>query len=62
MAVRPAERRRGTGTPLLLAALRRMAGSGRKSAQISWVGPLAFYAKTVGATISRTFFVYRQDR
>ena len=62
MAVRPAERRRGTGTPLVLAALHRMADSGRASAQISWVGPLAFYAKTVGAIISRTFFVYRQDR
>ena len=61
MAVRPAGRQRGTGTPLLIAALHRMRAGGRDEADIAWVGPLAFYAKAVGAAVSRVFFVYRRD-
>ena len=58
--VRPDRRGRGLGTPLLMAALHRMRGSGLETADIAWVGPIGFYAGTVGATINRVFFVFRK--
>ena len=59
--VRPDLRGRGIGTPLLLAALHQMRGSGLATADIAWVGPIGFYADTVGATINRVFFVFRKQ-
>jgi GNAT superfamily N-acetyltransferase len=59
MAVRPDGRQRGVGTPLVVGALRRMREYG-PTAEIAWVGPLAFYAKTVGAIVSTVYFVYRK--
>jgi predicted N-acetyltransferase YhbS len=59
MAVRPDERQRGVGTPLVVGALRRMREYG-PTAEIAWVGPLSFYAKTVGANVSTVYFVYRK--
>jgi mycothiol synthase len=59
MAVRPDGRQRGVGTPLLVAALHRMRVHG-PTAEIAWVGPLAFYAKTVAAKVSTVYFVYRK--
>jgi GNAT superfamily N-acetyltransferase len=59
MAVRPDGRQHGVGTPLLLGALHRMRSHG-PTAEIAWVGPLAFYAKTVGARVSTVYFVYRK--
>lgn len=58
--VRPDLRGRGLGTPLLFAALHQMRRSGLDSADIAWVGPIGFYAGTVGATINRVFFVMRK--
>lgn len=60
MAVRRGERGRGTGTPLLLAALRRMRDSGLDRAEIAWVGPIGFYSKAVGATVGRVYIVHRK--
>jgi GNAT superfamily N-acetyltransferase len=62
MAVRPDLRGRGVGTPLLLASLHRMATAGHRRAVIAWVGPLAFYAKAVGAAVSDVYVIYRKAR
>jgi mycothiol synthase len=62
IAVRPGERGRGLGTPLLLGALHQMASvGGYTSAEIGWVGPIAFYVKKAGARLGRTFLTYRKD-
>ena len=58
--VRPDLRGRGLGTPLLLAALHQMRREGLAMADIAWVGPIGFYADTVGASINRVFFVFRK--
>lgn len=58
--VRPDLRGRGLGTPLLLAALHQMRREGLAVADVAWVGPIGFYAGTVGATINRVFFVLRK--
>ncbi len=50
-AVLQSERRRGTGRALLLAALHAQRDDGYAYAIIGGVGPTAFYAKTVGATL-----------
>ena len=57
IAVRPRARNRGTGTPLLLGALHRMRRSGLDEAEIAWVGPMGFYARTVGARVNRVYAV-----
>lgn len=46
-----AERGRGIGRALLLAALHSLRAQGYAYAIIGGVGPAAFYAKTVGATV-----------
>ena len=62
IAVRPRERGRGLGTPLLLGALHQMASvGGYSTADIGWVGPIAFYVKRAGARMGRTFLRYRKD-
>jgi GNAT superfamily N-acetyltransferase len=50
---------KGIGEPLVLGALHRMRASGRRRAEVVWVGPIVPYAR-VGAAISRVFFVYRK--
>jgi hypothetical protein len=50
----------GAGRPLLVGALHRMRASGRRRAEVVWVGPIRPYAN-VGATVSRVFFVYRRQ-
>jgi len=49
----------GAGRPLLLGALHRMRGAGRRRVEVAWVGPIRPYA-SVGATVGRVFFVYRR--
>jgi GNAT superfamily N-acetyltransferase len=49
----------GVGRPLLIGALHRMRASGRREAEVAWVGPIRPYAD-VGARVSRVFFVYRR--
>ena len=50
-AVHPDYRGRQIGKAMLLAALHEMAAVGYAYAVIAWAGPVAFYQKTVGATI-----------
>lgn len=56
--VDPAERLGGIGAVLLRRCLVDIRAQGRASAQICWVGPERFYARTVGAYVDRTFAVH----
>ena len=38
-----------------------MRAAGQSSAQISWVGPLRFYSRAVGARAERVFWLYRRE-
>jgi mycothiol synthase len=53
----------GIGRVLLRRCLDDMRVLGRlRSAQIGWVGPIAFYARTVDAYLERVYWMYRKDR
>jgi GNAT superfamily N-acetyltransferase len=54
-AVDPARRGGGIGAALLAACCRDLMSAGRDSVEISWIGPVAFYAKVAGAAVSRVF-------
>jgi hypothetical protein len=43
------------GAALLSAACRDLRAAGHADAEIAWVGPVGFYAKAAGATVSRVF-------
>lgn len=60
VAVRPDRLGHGDGRAPLLGALHRMRASGRTHAEIAWVSPIVPYAR-VGATMGRSFLVYRKD-
>ncbi len=60
VAVRPNLMGQGAGVAPLVGALHRMRASGRIRAEIAWVGPVVPYAR-IGATLGRTFLVYRKD-
>ncbi len=60
VAVRPDLLGRGVGVAPLLGALHRMRADGRTAAEIAWVGPIVPYAR-IGATLGRSFLVYRKD-
>ncbi len=62
VGVRPAAIGAGRGRAVLIAALHRMRAVGRERVEIGWVGPIRPYAETVGAVISRVFFVYRKEQ
>jgi GNAT superfamily N-acetyltransferase len=49
------ERGSGVGEALLRRCLDEQAAAGLSTAQIPWIGPAAFYARTVGAYCDRTF-------
>ena len=51
----PRVRGRGVGAALLSAACVDLAVAGFRSAEIAWIGPVGFYARTAGATVSRVF-------
>jgi mycothiol synthase len=51
----PAVRGRGVGAALLSALCVDLAVAGYRDAEISWIGPVGFYARTAGASISRVF-------
>jgi GNAT superfamily N-acetyltransferase len=65
MATRPDLRegrnRRGIGTGTLGVGLRGLAADGYSAAEISWVGPERFYARTAGARAHRAFRVFQQS-
>lgn len=53
--VDPAARGRGVGAALLSACCRDLQIAEFRDCEISWLGPIGFYAKTAGATVSRVF-------
>jgi len=55
-------RRLGIGGVLLRRCLSEMRAVGVQSAQIGWVGPVGFYARTVDAYVERVYWMYRRDR
>lgn len=61
MGSSPDARGTGLGSALLRRCLRDFVELGRTSCEIGWVGPVDFYVKTVGATISRSFVLLRKD-
>ncbi|MBN1400702.1 MAG: GNAT family N-acetyltransferase [Anaerolineae bacterium] len=54
----PDYRGRGIGRTLLRLCLRSLRERGDAMAEIIWVGPVAFYARTVGARINRVFWSF----
>jgi mycothiol synthase len=60
MGTLPPERRLGVGSVLLKRCLADMRRSGLPTARIGWVGPVRFYARTVGARIERVYWLYRE--
>ncbi|MCX7621165.1 MAG: GNAT family N-acetyltransferase [Acidimicrobiales bacterium] len=54
MGADPADQRRGLGSALLGEACRDLMVANFREVEISWVGPVRFYAKA-GATVSRVF-------
>ncbi|MFN8502434.1 N-acetyltransferase family protein [Kouleothrix sp.] len=50
------QRWKGLGRVLLLRCLRDLRELGFERAEISWVGPISFYARTVDAAINRSFY------
>jgi mycothiol synthase len=61
LATVPGERSGGVGRALLHACLDDMAAAGLATAQIGWIGPAGFYARTVGARIGRSFAILRRS-
>ncbi|GHE44652.1 hypothetical protein GCM10017673_53460 [Streptosporangium violaceochromogenes] len=61
MGTAPAARGLGVGRVLLRRCLAEQREAGLTSPQISWVGPLGFYSRTVGACAERVFWLYRKD-
>jgi GNAT superfamily N-acetyltransferase len=55
MGTDPDVRHHGLGGALLAALLRDLRVAGFADAEIAWVGPVGFYARTAGASVSRTF-------
>lgn len=61
MGTAPNEQGSGIGAVLLRRCLADQRAAGHTRVQIGWVGPVAFYSRTVGATIERVFFLYRKS-
>jgi len=61
MGTAPAARGLGVGRVLVRRCLAEQRAAGMSSAQIGWVGPLGFYARTVGAHAERVFWLYRRE-
>ncbi len=59
--VDPAERGNGLGEALLRLCLDDLAAAGTKVAQISWIGSMAFYHRTVGARCRRVFLTLEKS-
>jgi len=57
LGVDPESRGEGLGEALLLLCLDDLATAGVAAAQIGWIGPMSFYAKTVDARCGRVFAV-----
>lgn len=51
----PAAQGAGVGAALMGAVCADLATAGHERAEISWIGPVGFYVRTVGASVSRVF-------
>jgi mycothiol synthase len=60
MGTLPPERGHGIGSVLLRRCLSDMHAAGLTIARIGWVGPVEFYARSVGARIERVYWLYRK--
>lgn len=60
MGTDPAARGLGIGAVLLRRCLADMREAGIEVAEIGWVGPVRYYAKTVGATLGRVFWAFEK--
>lgn len=60
MGTAAAGRGLGIGTVLLRRCLLDQRAAGLATAQICWVGPVRFYARTAGARIERVFFLFHK--
>ena len=60
--VDPDRQRRGVGGPLLAACLQDLQVAGFDRCEISWIGPVGFYAKAAGAEVSRVFQLVGRSR
>lgn len=60
--VDPERQRGGVGGPLLAACLQDLRVAGLDRCEISWIGPVGFYAKAAGAEISRTFRIVSKPK
>ncbi|WP_377267127.1 GNAT family N-acetyltransferase [Peterkaempfera sp. SMS 1(5)a] len=54
-------RGQGVGAVLLRRCLADQRAAGLTHAEIGWTGPLRFYARAVGASLDRAFWLYRKD-
>ena len=61
MAVNADVRRSGVGSVLLRRCLTDLRHEGWAEADIQWVGPITFYSREVGATLSRCFFQFERQ-
>jgi GNAT superfamily N-acetyltransferase len=62
MGTDPERRHTGLGNALLAAIATDLMAAGVESVEVAWVGPLGFYAKAAGATVSRAFRGYGLSR
>ncbi len=62
MGTDPAARGLGIGGELLRRCLHDQRSLGLTSAQIGWVGPVAFYSTAAGGYVERVFFQYEKTR
>ena len=60
MATFPAGKGHGVGSALLAATLDDLRAEGQARCEISWVGPVAFYAKVAAVRAGRTFVAHRR--
>ncbi|HLZ08662.1 MAG TPA: GNAT family N-acetyltransferase [Chloroflexota bacterium] len=61
MGVRPDERRTGIGAVLLKRCLADLRDEGQAHADVQWVGPITFYQRHAGATLSRAFWQFQRE-
>ena len=61
MGVRPDYRRTGIGAVLLKRCLADLREQGLAHADIQWVGPITFYERHAGATLSRCFWQFGRE-
>jgi mycothiol synthase len=54
-------RGQGVGAVLLRRCLADQRAAGLPTAEVGWTGPIRFYARAVGATIGRLFWLYEKD-